>query len=147
MKRRMISMVAVAMFVTTLAVTSARAQNAREVAVSIPFDFYAGNTALPAGDYYIRFNFNGAPVMKIEKQTGSAGIHLLTHPVQSNTIQDGSKLVFTKYGEQLFLSQVWSAGRSTGEELNKTNRERGLKQEIARRRAKPEMVSVAVQAK
>lgn len=143
MKSRMISMVAVAMFVTTLAVASVRAQTAREVAVAIPFDFCAGGKTLPAGDYYVRFNLDGAPVMRIESRSSSASIHLLTHSVQSNRIQDGSKLVFTKYGEQLFLSQAWSAGRSTGEELIKTNRERGLQQEIARRRANPETVSVA----
>lgn len=147
MKSRMISMVAVAMFVTTLAAISVRAQNAGDVAVSIPFEFSAGGKTLPAGDYYVRRSFEGAqPVMRIQSRKDSVSIFLSTHSVQSNKIQDGSKLVFTKYGEQLFMSQVWYAGRSTGEELNMNNRERGLQQEIARRRGKPEAVSVAVRS-
>ena len=136
-----------AVFVTTLAAVSVRAQNAGDLAVSIPFEFSAGGKTLPAGDYRVRRSFVGTnSVMRIENRKDSVSMFLTTHPVQSNTIQDGSKLVFIKYGEQLFLSQVWSAGRGTGEELNKTKSERGLQQEIARRRAKPETVSVAVRS-
>jgi hypothetical protein len=146
MKSRIITMVAVAMFVMTLAAASVRAQNAGDVAVSIPFEFSAGGKTLPAGDYWVRRSFDGAySVMRIENRKESLSMYLPTHPVQS-TIQDGSKLVFTKYGEKLFLSQVWSAGRSTGVELNKTKSERGMQQEIARRRVKPETVSVAVRS-
>jgi hypothetical protein len=147
MKSRMITMVAVAVFVTTLAAASVRAQNAGDVAVSIPFEFSAGGKTLPAGDYLVRRSFDGAQsVMRIESRKDSLSMYLPTHSVESNTIQEGSKLVFTKYGEQLFLSQVWSAGRSIGAELNKTKSERGLQQEIARRRVKPETVSVAVRS-
>lgn len=147
MKSRMISMVAVVVFVTTLAVASVHAQNAGDVTVTIPFEFSASGKTLPAGDYLVRRSFDGSQsVMRLESKQDSVSIYLPTHAVQSNTIQEGSKLVFTKYGEQHFLSQVWTAGRSTGAELNKTNRERGLQQEIARRRAKPETVSVAVRS-
>lgn len=147
MKSRMITMVAVAVFVTTLAAASVRAQNAGDVAVSIPFEFSAGGKTLPAGDYWVRRSFYGAhSVMRIESRKDSASIYLTTHSVQSNTIQDGSKLVFTRYGQQFFLSQVWSAGRSTGAELNITSRERGLQRELARLSARPETVSVAVRS-
>jgi hypothetical protein len=142
----MISMVAVAIFVTTLAVASGHAQNSGDVAVSIPFEFSAGGKTLPAGDYYVR-RLNGTQsVMRLESKNDSVSIYLPTHSVQSNTIQDGSKLVFTRYAQELFLSQVWSAGRSTGMELNITSRERGLRRELARLSSKPETVSVAVRS-
>ena len=116
-----------------------RAQNAGDVAASIPFEFSAGGKTLPAGDYWVRRSFDGAySVMRIENRKDSMSMYVSTHPVQS-TIQDGSKLVFTKYGEK-------SAGRSTGVELNKTKSERGLQQEIARRLVKPETVSVAIRS-
>jgi hypothetical protein len=140
-------MVAVALFVTTLAAASVRAQNSGDVAVSIPFEFSAGGKTLPAGDYWVRRSFVGAnSIIRIDSRKDASSIYLPTHSVESNTIQESSRLVFTKYGEQLFLSQVWSAGRSTGKELNKTKSERGLQQEIARSRSKPETVSVAVRA-
>lgn len=148
MKRRIISMAAVAMFVTTLAVASVRAQNAGDLAVSIPFEFVAGGRTLPAGEYYVRRSFDGAQaVLRLTDKNNSVSVYLTTHSAQTSNIQSESKLVFNKYGQQRFLAQVWSAGRSTGHELNKSKRERGLQQEIARLRGKPETVSVAVRAK
>ena len=147
MKRRMITMAAVAMLVTTLAVTSVRAQNAGDLAVSIPFEFVAGGKTLPAGEYYVRRSFDGAQAdLRLTDKDNSVSVYLATHSVQTNNIQNDSKLVFNRYGQQRFLAHVWSAGRRTGHELNKTSRERGLQQEIARGNSKPETVSVAVRA-
>jgi hypothetical protein len=55
------------------------------------------------------------------------------------------KLVFDNYGKQFFLSQLWCAGRSTGEELNKTGRERTALQELART-GKPKAVTIVAKA-
>jgi hypothetical protein len=116
----MISMMAVAMFIATLSVASVSAQNAGDLAVSIPFEFAAGGKTLPAGDYYVRRSFDGSrTVMRLVSKSDSVSVYLATHAVQTNNIQNDSKLVFNKYGQQLFLAQVWSAGRSTSEELNK----------------------------
>jgi hypothetical protein len=147
MKRSMISMMAVAMFIATLSVASVSAQNAGDLAVSIPFEFAAGGKTLPAGDYYVRRSFDGSrTIMRLVSKSDSVSVYLATHAVQTNNIQNDSKLVFNKYGQQLFLAQVWSAGRSTGEELNKSGRERGLQRELARLSGKPETVSVAVRS-
>ena len=147
MKTRMISMAIVAMFVAALAAASVRAQNSGDLAVTIPFEFAAAGKTLPAGDYYVRRSIAGSrAVIQIQSKTDSTSVYLMTHAVQSSNIQNDSTLVFNKYGGQLFLSQLWVAGRSTGEELNKMGRERALQQEIARRSAKPETVSVAVRS-
>ena len=147
MKTRMISMAIVAVFGATLAAASVRAQNSGDLAVTIPFEFAAAGKTLPAGDYYVRRSIDGSQaVIRIQSRTGSASVYLMTHTVQSSKIQNDSKLVFNKYGGQLFLSQLWVAGRSTGEELNKMGRERALQQEIAQGSAKPEKVSIAVRS-
>ena len=57
--------------------------------------------------------------------------------------QGDTKLVFNRYGDQFFLSQVWMAGRTDGQELIKTRRERLLQREIARGSGKPETISIA----
>jgi hypothetical protein len=130
-----------------LAAGSVRAQNAGDLAVTIPFEFAVAGKTLPAGDYYVRRRIDGSrAVIRIQSKTDSASVYLTTHPVQSSNIQNDPKLVFNKYGGQLFLSQLWLAGRSTGEELNMTGRERALQQEIAQRSANPENVSIAVRS-
>jgi len=147
MKRQMIIMVAVVASVATLAVASVRAQNAGDFSVTIPFEFAAGGKTLPSGDYYIRRNFDHARVViRLESKTGADSIYLAMHSVPKNNIQDQSKLIFNRYGNQMFLTQVWTAGRSTGEELNKSSHERVLQTQIARSRAKQETVSITAKA-
>ena len=147
MKKQMITLTAVAMFAMTLTVVSVHAQNAGNLAVTIPFEFAASGKTLPAGDYYVRRSLDGARVvMRIESKDGSMSIYVPTHGVQSADIQNGSKLVFNRYGEQFFLSQVWAAGRSNGEELNKANPERILRRELARRVGKPETITIAARS-
>jgi hypothetical protein len=47
-------------------------------------------------------------------------------PVRASETQEEAKLVFHKYGEQYFLSQVWEAGESAGRALIKSKSERAL---------------------
>jgi len=144
MKKHMISVVAVAVFVVALAVMSVQAQNAGHLKVTIPFDFVAAGTALPAADYSVQWSFEGGHiVMKIRSKNDTKSIFALTRSVEGRSIQNESKLVFNKYGNQMFLSQVWIASRSTGAEMLKTNRERNLQKEIAKRSAKPETITIA----
>jgi len=136
------------MFAITLTVASVHAQNDGSFSVTIPFDFTAAGKTLPAGDYYVRPSLDGAHVvMRIESKNGSLSVYLVTHGVRSADFQNESKLVFNRYGEQFFLSQVWAAGFNTGEELNKTSRERVLQREMARRMGKPETITTAARSK
>src|SRR5438093_13109383 len=98
MKKQLITMMAVAMFGTTLAVVSARGQNAGNFAVTIPFDFVAIGKTLPAGDYYVRRSLEGPQVvMRIQSKDNSLKVYLPILPVHSTDIQAESKLVFNKY--------------------------------------------------
>jgi hypothetical protein len=47
-------------------------------------------------------------------------------PVRANQTQEETKLVFHKYGDQYFLSQIWTPGGNTGRELLMPRFEREL---------------------
>ena len=146
MKKQLVKIAALTLFVTTFAVASARAQNpATNLRVTIPFDFVIGGEKLPAGDYVVRTE-DSRTTMKIQLLGQSTGAYFLIHPVQGLDIQNQSKLVFHKYGDEYLLSQVWTAGRAGGDELNRTSRERALQREIAKRSAKPETVAISAKA-
>jgi hypothetical protein len=146
MKKQLIRIAALTLFVTTFAITSARAQNpTSNQMVTIPFDFFVGAAKLPAGDYVVRAEDSGT-TMKIQHRERSSGLYFMIHPVQSPSVQDRSKLVFHKYGDDYFLSQVWTAGRASGEELNKSKSQRALDRKIAMRASKPESVAVTFRA-
>ena len=143
MKKQVITMIALTMFLVTLSVTSVRAQNAGTMSVNIPFDFAVANKTLPAGEYYVRRSIEGARVvLHIRRSDSSQSIYLPVHAVNETGIQAESKLVFNKYGDQYFLSRLWISGRSSGEELARTSRERRLQSEMAKRSTKPETIAI-----
>jgi hypothetical protein len=148
MKKQVITIMVVAVFCATLAVSSIEAQNAGNMSVTIPFDFAVGGKTLPAGEYFLQRSSDGARVVtRIRSKDKDEGVYLpQPHPVQGTEIQAESKLVFNKYGDQYFLSQVWISGRSSGDELGKTSRERLLQREMAKGR-KPENINVAIRSK
>ena len=144
MKKQMITIMVAAVFFATLSIASVRAQDAGTVSVHIPFEFAAANRTLPAGDYYVRRCIQGAQVdMEITSKDKSQRLLLTIRPVRGTDIQEQSKLVFNRYGDQYFLSQLWIAGRSNGEELTKTVRERLLQRELAARAMKSGSVAIA----
>ena len=146
MKKQIMRIAALTLFVTTFAVASAHAQNSSaNQKVTIPFDFFVGSEKLPAGKYILRAE-DSRTAMRIQRGDQSIGTYFLIHPVGGSQIQDQSKLIFRKYGDQYFLSRVWAAGHATGHELNMSNRQRGLEREIAKRAGKSESVAVTMRA-
>jgi hypothetical protein len=143
MKKHLVTTMAIAVFVTTIAVISAQAQNAPSVSVSIPFDFEVAGKTLKAGDYQVRMEGSRSS-LKIENRDSLHTTFVMISPLQRADIQDQSKLVFNRYGNQYFLSQVWIAGRSSGEEVRQGSTERGIRRELAALGHKPERVEIAV---
>jgi hypothetical protein len=143
MKRQLL-LIVVATFLVAVGVGSVRAQNAGAMAVSVPFDFAAGGKMLPAGAYLVRRNIAGARVtVQLRSIDGRRSLDLPIHTVGGTDVQAESRLVFNKYGDQYFLSQVWLSGRSIGEELAKTTRERTLGSEMAKSATKPETIAIS----
>ncbi len=127
-------------FVSALA---ANAQNPRNLVVNIPFDFTVKGKTLPAGEYIIsRASTADKASLMMQRRDGKANAIVITKTVQNDERQSESQLVFSRYGEHYFLSQVWTAGDMQGRELYKTNQERSLEVELAKNNAKPETVAI-----
>jgi len=105
----------------------ARAQLNRTVGFEIPFDFGFGtwNTVLPAGNYEVSYvPANNALVIRGVHQNAIS----IVKPVEANLFQQGKeKLVFKRYGNTYFLSQVFrGTGTGTGRQLPKSKSELDL---------------------
>ena len=89
-----------------LAVATAQGQAASKVAVEIPFEFSAGKTTLHAGVYHIK-RMSGN-VVTLRSEDGKSGV-TLNAPVNLTSREPNAveRLVFSKQGEQYFLSQIW----------------------------------------
>ena len=132
MKNAMRAITTLSLFV--LITVCAHAQSANnQMKASIPFKFIVGQTQMPAGDYTISFvnGASGATTMLIKSADDHASKMVQMLPVEAREIRESGKLVFNRYGQQYFLSQIWSPADQTGLELAPSRAERALEREIA----------------
>lgn len=126
-----------------LTTVSAHAQAGAQFTATIPFNFNVGGKTLPAGQYLVgRSTQTSAEGLALRGTDGRAGVFVLTRGIQTEEVQQQSKLVFRRYGDQYFLAEVWISGRSTGRGLPSSRKERLIAQEIAKHGANPEKVAV-----
>ena len=116
-----------------------------ELWANIPFEFMAGDQMLPAGTYDVTHLGDAHPVLRIQNQNGDHGGAIVRASISqpANTGRT-TRLVFQRYGDRYFLSQIWTARRSGGYVLLKSNRELEIARELAAKGTPaPEVVSVA----
>ena len=132
-------------FVSALAVS---AQNPRNLVVNIPFDFTVKGKTLPAGEYIIsRTSTIDEMSLTMQRKDGEGNAIVLTKPINSEERQSESRLVFHRYGERYFLSQVWTSGDALGRELYKTRQEQSLETELAKNNSQSETVTLVASAR
>lgn len=146
MKKQLLKAASMFVGIIALAFASAlatSAQNARTLVVNIPFEFTVKGATLPAGDYIVsRTSTSNQMSLSLQRKDGQASAIVLTKVINTYERQDESKLVFNRYGERYFLSQVWTSGEGLGRELFKTRQERSLEIELAKNGSRPEMVAI-----
>jgi hypothetical protein len=123
----------VATFLGLLLVHAVAPAYAQAIKVEIPFDFVAAKATLPAGEYRVDPNQPTQGMLRLVSSKGSAAI-CFTQGIESAQPSNSTKLVFNRYGNHYFLSQVWSVGNNLGRVLPPSQAER----EIARSFSKPE---------
>jgi hypothetical protein len=121
MKKRLFVMAGLLMFASMVATQVARADE--PMLVNIPFAFVAGNVTLPAGEYRVEKLHGNSAVVLIRCSGASAAAVVLSNAAQATEIQTQSKLIFKRYDNRYFLSQVWRAGSISGRELMKSRSE------------------------
>jgi hypothetical protein len=87
----------------------------------IPFDFYAGGTLMPAGEYSISTD-NVAKATQIYDRAGH--VTTVLHTASIGRAIDNHRMVFNRYGTMTFLSEVQWATSDTGFRLRESKLER-----------------------
>jgi hypothetical protein len=100
--------------------------------VDIPFSFVAGGVHLPAGHYHV-YHPGDPYLIVIEKDDGRARAMAYVHPSATNADESSTKLVFNKYGDQYFLSQVWTEADREVHQCFKCRMEQTLMAQAGRR--------------
>src|SRR5690348_713092 len=109
---------------------SVHAQNVNSSSFDVPFQFSVNNMILPAGTYLVGRASKplGDPSMLIIQEAGRKGAArmFITNAMERAISVEQSKLVFTCYGNDCFLSQVWAQNEDLARKTVTTRKERLL---------------------
>ena len=112
--------------VVALATNAVQAQTIRRVVANVPFSFIVGDKELPAGTYFVQPTTIGSGILRIAGNSKST-VRLTTLLHRNNG--GSGKLVFHRYQDQYFLSEIWQTGETDGRQLMKSNREKATQRE------------------
>lgn len=146
MKKQVLCVVTMLSFLFTL-VNAGAAIGGVRLKANIPFDFTIGKTKLPAGSYTV----DGGIVqgcLRISAEDRSKNVLVSFFGGQFSRKPSQAKLVFHRYENQYFLSQVWDEGGTVAMQLPQSPAERELVRNLnhlAQNRSEPETVIVLAQ--
>ena len=114
----------------------------------IPFEFNVRGKTLPAGDYEIKRVYDTPDILMIAEVGRNESDHAIfnTEPVQPRKAPNRTELIFHRYGDSYFLSEILTGYDNTGRELLPSREEKVLKREMISRgdKAEPQVVAVAI---
>jgi hypothetical protein len=117
MKKQAYTILVIAALLATV-FTSAQAQSDRLIAANVPFNFVIKDRALPAGEYvFALVQVGGSDAVKIQSADGHITAFVPTRTARLKGAQGEPKLVFNRYADQYFLSQVFGLEDSTTQQL------------------------------
>jgi hypothetical protein len=119
------------------------AQAQARARASVPFEFSLNQTSMPAGTYEVK-SLNGQVLSVRNLETGDARLLIASVHVQASeaTGTPHAKMVFHKYGDQYFLSQIWDGQSNIGIAFPESKREKEL--QLAGDNHQPELVVLAM---
>ncbi|WP_158945040.1 hypothetical protein [Granulicella sp. S190] len=121
------NLTAVALFVAAGFVTagSALAQD-HKVTATIPFNFTVNGNSLPAGSYTVGSDINSPRILTLSDRAKGVSAMVIT-VADADASDGGNKLVFHRYGNQYFLSEVRTANASMNCHLPTSKQEKNAR--------------------
>ena len=108
----------------------------------IPFDFSVGAKTFPAGVYSITRVNQEKIMLRLSSKDGGESINIITSPIQAKEYPKTGKLIFRRYGETYFLSQIWESDEIQGRQLLKSRTERSVERDLTKRGDGPAIVDI-----
>jgi hypothetical protein len=114
------------LFAALLMTSSALAQSKGEnLVVDVPFPFIVADHTLPAGRYTVRHM--GDHVLRIDSTDKQRAL-AMTNRVERGAQESSRKIVFHRYDNVYFLSEVWDAPVSIGRRIPRSRAEKRLEE-------------------
>jgi len=110
--------------------------------VKIPFDFWVGAKNFPAGVYNVTRVNQEKIMLRLSSEDGGEAINIVTSPVQAKEYPKTGKLIFRRYGQAYFLSQIWESDQIQGRQLLKSRTERSVERDLTKGGVGPAIVDI-----
>ena len=118
------------LFALTIYPTKVNAQIIGDLQANIPFQFYAGNTKLPAGEYRIQVLDNSdLTLMEISRVDGTASALFQIQDAENKSEPAKSELIFNKYGDRYFLAKFFDEDNRNGSQVTESRYEKRISQQ------------------
>jgi len=128
-RRHLLALSIALLFVTAIYPHKANAQIVGELQANIPFQFQAGNAKLPAGTYRFRMmEDSDLTLMEISTLDGSRSALFQVQESDANSTPSKSELIFNKYGDNYFLSELFDQGEPSGSKVMESRDEKKISQ-------------------
>jgi hypothetical protein len=125
-------------------VVQINAQKTTELVADIPFNFTACREQMPAGKYKIYPISSANPRMLLVRGEDNRSVEILcTRDVRASKPTSRGKVIFNRYGNEYFLSELWFAGDLSGNQVAMSEREQAIVKTLPARK-KSEKVTVTV---
>ena len=106
------------LFAVSLWPAKAQAQIVGNVQADVPFQFHVGSKTFPAGRYTIhQLEGSNLTAMEISTADGKQSALFNVESAQASTTPDKTELIFNKYGDTYFLSELFDEGEVDGSRL------------------------------
>ena len=118
------------LFAMSFSPARAQAQIIGNLEADVPFQFHVRNTTLPAGRYMIHeLEGSDLMVMQISSADGKKSALFDVESAQAKTTPGKSELIFNKYGDRYFLSEMYDEGNVDGSRLSPSRDEKRASKE------------------
>jgi len=132
MARKILKPVTMVMLLFTIAllpaVATARGQSQHRVNARVPSAFIVGDKTLAAADYRINTVGEALAIRNADSKNSVIRLANTIAPKEGNS----ARLVFHRYGNAYFLSEVWEGGDRIGRRLIESRQERAMRLELSR---------------
>jgi hypothetical protein len=126
MKRNFLIAAALALFATTAAI----AQTV-DVKANVPFSFTINRATLPAGEYSLKSMDEQGTALAIRNLNSRTANLVLSNSCRSPKSASQTKLLFHRYGNHYFLSQIWIEGSDAGRDLPPSAQEKEVAKDFS----------------
>lgn len=124
MKKQFLILIAIAAF-TTFLTTNAYGQTGKTASANVTFDFQIGDRLYPAGNYRIEsISRQSDNILRIRSLGGANKNQLIVTTLSNAGKGQTPRLVFHKYGETYFLSEIFLDTEKWGYSIRPSRRQR-----------------------